>query len=134
MHSDPLDAARLYPRKRWYVAGYSSDFRREIDSRRIFDEPLVFFRTEDDVTDKKIEVKESRPRRCSTDSTRDKISRGNSNTKLRCFVPLAFGMTNTFLGNPNVLGWVLGREPIPLAQFVSREWKAWLAEKRAVTA
>jgi hypothetical protein len=39
-----------------------------------------------------------------------------------------------FLGNPNVLGWVLGREPITLAQFVSREWKAWLAEKRAVTA
>jgi uncharacterized protein YbjT (DUF2867 family) len=36
-----------------------------------------------------------------------------------------------FLGNPNVLTWLLGRSPITLQQFIMREWNAFNAQRSA---
>jgi phenylpropionate dioxygenase-like ring-hydroxylating dioxygenase large terminal subunit len=43
----PIDEASAYPRNQWYVAGTGEEFTRDILARRILDEPLVFYRTQD---------------------------------------------------------------------------------------
>jgi phenylpropionate dioxygenase-like ring-hydroxylating dioxygenase large terminal subunit len=43
----PLNAPAAYPRSQWYIAGYGAEFGSKTFGRRIFDEPIIFFRTEE---------------------------------------------------------------------------------------
>jgi uncharacterized protein YbjT (DUF2867 family) len=83
------------------------------------------------VTGKKIEVKEVTP-----ETMLDRFYGGEDlaeKFKHQIAVFRSFSLwydQHDFLGNPNVLAWVLGREPTTLVQFVSREWQAWKAAQQ----